>query len=170
MGRRRSWLWFFGLVMVLGVVAVVAPLVHNLRMQLTPAQLAEAEERWRLNGPADYDLDFIERLNDDAAGDRLLIRVRAGKVVAVLRDGVPLSPKELPAPERQLYTVPGLFQQMAERLEEDRTSGKRNYATAYFDSKTGFPVRYVHRERGSHRRLEWNVKLAPPGQPLSAAH
>jgi uncharacterized protein DUF6174 len=163
MARRRSWLWFFGVIVILGAVAVVAPLVHNLRMQLTPAQLAEAEERWRLNGPADYDLDFSERLNEDAEGDRLLIRVREGNVVAVLRDGKPLSTDELPASERQLYSVPGLFKQIAGRLEEDRAAGKRNYATAYFDNTTGYPVRYVHRDRGTRHRLEWIVRLLAPG-------
>jgi hypothetical protein len=163
MPRSKRWLWFFGLLALLGAVAVVLPLVYNLRMQLTPAQLAEAEERWRQNGPADYDLDFTERLNDDAEGDKLLVRVRGGEVVAVLREGEPLSAKELPVPERQLYSVPGLFRQIEKRLQEDRASGRRNYATAYFEKKTGYPARYVHRERGTRRRLEWHVKLLPPG-------
>ena len=175
MARPRHWFWFFGVLLALGAVAVALPLIYNLRMQLTPAQLAEAEERWQAHGPADYDLDFTERLNDDAEGDKLLIRVRGGEVVDVLREGKPLSAKDLPTAERQLYSVPGLFSQIGQRLAEDRAAGRRNYATAYFDKITGYPVRYVHRERGSRRRLEWVVKLKPAGaapapasRPLSA--
>ena len=163
MARSRRWLWFFGLLVVLGAIAVTAPLIYNLRMQLTPAQLAEAEERWRRHGPTDYDLDFVERHNDDQEGDKLLIRVRGGKVVAFLREGEPVSAKELSPSEWQAYSVPGLFRQIGEQLQEDRSAGGRTYATAFFDRTTGFPVRYVHRVSRSRARLEWNVKLLPPG-------
>ena len=168
MVRSRRWLWFFGLLAMLVAVSVALPLIYNLRMQLTPAQLAEAEERWRHNGPTDYDLDFVERHNDDQEGDKLLIRVRGGKVVNFLRAGEPVSEKELSASEWQAYSVPGLFRQIGEQLQEDRAAGRRNYATAFFDRKTGFPVR-VCPPRPSRRTPGVERQTAAAGLTLAAA-
>lgn len=161
MVRSRRSLWFFVLLLVLGAVAVAAPIVYNLRLQLTPAQLADAEARWRQHGPSDYDLEYVQRIDDEPPGPNYRIRVRGGKVVDVRRGGKPAPPSEFPASEWQAYSVPGLFGQIQAYFAEDERARRRNYATAFFDRHTGYPLRYIHRVRGSHQRLEWNVKLLP---------
>ena len=168
MPRSRRWAWYFGVLALLGAIAVTAPLVVNLRAQLTPEKLEEAEARWRERGPSDYDLHFQERVGSGLGPvERHLVVVRGGKVVRVSRlEGDKEVPEEdLPSSEVQAYGVAGLFRRIGRHLDEDRQAGARNYATAAFDPKTGCPLRYVRLVRASRERLEWVVELLPPRHP-----
>jgi hypothetical protein len=60
--------------------------------------------------------------------------------------------------------VEALFRQMESLLAGDTAEGRRNYATADFDPVDGHPTHYVHRVRGTSRRLEWNVQLTRVSQ------
>ena len=63
--RWRRWVPFFLVLVALGAVAVVVPIVYNLRLQLRPEQLEQARQRWREQGPPDYDLS-CERKTTEA--------------------------------------------------------------------------------------------------------
>src|SRR5438552_1562842 len=85
--RSRSWLWFFAAVAVLGAAAVAINWTYNVRQQLTPEQLAAAEQLWQQHGPADYDLE-VEKVVSGAgsegepARDHITAKVRGGRVLA----------------------------------------------------------------------------------------
>src|SRR5262245_47338849 len=90
----RSWVWFFAALAVLAIAAVAINWTYNARQQLTPEQLAAAEERWKQHGPADYDLE-VEKIisgaaSDAAVRDRITVRVRRGQVVAAELNGAEL--------------------------------------------------------------------------------
>jgi hypothetical protein len=163
MSHSRRWVWYFVVLLVLGAVAVIVPLVYNLRAQLTPEQLETARALWDRNGPADYDLLYQERI-DSGPVETFRVAVRGGKVVDVFRREGSKETKleELSLSERQAYGVPELFGRIERFLDEDRAAARRNYVTAAFDSKDGHPVRYVRRVAGTQKRLECVVELLPP--------
>src|SRR5205823_616117 len=126
---NRSWVWFFLCLAAAGMFAVVTPLVYNFRQQLRPEQLDAARDRWRREGPADYDLLFEEKRDGDPRPDQYRVVVRGGRVCAVYGNGelrlaeeqaTPLGAAvgstlaavaaERP-PQRELtgYTIEGLF-------------------------------------------------------------
>jgi hypothetical protein len=174
--RGRRWVWFFLYLAAAGAVAVTVPLVYNLTLQLTPAQLAAARARWQAEGPRDYDLQYKQMLTrgGEAEESEWVVRVRGGKVVAVTCDGEPLLPDPaaglaagpavaaLPAGAYQGLDVEGKFARMEADLARDAAEGRRSYTTAVFDARDGHPLRYVRRVRAAGERLEWELMLKPP--------
>ena len=161
MPRSRRWVWYFGVLLVLGVVALTVPLVYNLKAQLTPGQLEAARALWKEHGPADYDLLYQEKI-DAGPVERFLVEVRGGKVSVWRCEGDEKTKlKELTPSQRQAYTVPGLFERMERLLIEDRAASRRNYVTAVFDARDGHPTPYVRRVSGTQQRLEWVIKMLP---------
>jgi predicted outer membrane lipoprotein len=172
-------MWYFAFLGVAGVFAVITPLVYNMRQQLRPEQLEQAQERWKEYGPADYDLLWEEKLDGDPRANEYRTEVRRGKVRRVFVNQDMWLAKELATPlggglglgvaalakerlpERALtgYTVEGLFKTIEKDLNSNADSGSINFATATFDPKDGHPIRYIYRKRRSQERLEWNVKL-----------
>src|SRR4051794_36771150 len=161
MPRSRRWVWFFAVLLVLGVVAVTVPLVYNLKAQLTPEQLEAARTLWKENGPADYGLLYQERI-DAGPVETFRVEVRGDKVSVWRREGgKEKNLEELTPSQRQAYTVPGLFDRMERFLEEDRAASRRNYVTAAFDARDGHPTHYVRRVSGTQERLEWVIEMLP---------
>jgi hypothetical protein len=179
---KHSWLWFFLLLAAAGVFAVVTPLIYNLRQQLQPEQLEAARERWKQNGPRDYDLMWEVKQYNDQRPDEYHVVVRDGKVwvVQANRDvwlaeelatplGGAVGPNFSAAVTERLpqhgltgYTVEAQFQTIEENLRKNAESGGMNFATAAFDKTDGHPLRYIYRVRHTPERLEWNVKLIRP--------
>jgi hypothetical protein len=154
--RSRRWLAFFAVLAVLGLVAIIVPLVVNLRLQLTPEQIAEARQRWRDNAPASYEL--IYRVQTETAGqtseDQYLVQVRDHRPVRVEVNG-----EKIPLHAAARRGVQGLFDEMERRLQDDRASGEHNYARATFDPTDGHPTHYVYSSRRARTRIEWDLKL-----------
>jgi hypothetical protein len=160
--RPRAWVWFFVALAVMSAAAVILPIVYNVSIQLRPEQLAAARERWKANGPRDYDLQYQEKITENGVQteSNWLVQVRDGKATAVTCDG-----RELPAAEYPNLTVEGQFAEIERGLQLDLAEGaRRNYATAAFDLRDGHPTHYVRRVHGSGDRLEWNVNLFKPGE------
>jgi hypothetical protein len=161
--RPRAWVWFFVILAALGATAVTLPLVYNLSIQLKSEELAAARERWKANGPRDYDLQFQEKItqNGEQTESNWSVEVRDGRPTAVTRDG-----QALPAAEYPNLTVEGQFAEIERGLQLDVAEGaRRNFATAAFDLRDGHVVHYVRRVRGSGERLEWNVNLFRVDEP-----
>jgi Family of unknown function (DUF6174) len=165
-------LWFFVPLLVLGTTAVIIPIVYNLAVQLKPEQLIAARERWRQHGTQDYDLEYMAKYDQNPDADEIGVRVRDGKVVRVIMNArvlrfddatglaLGLAVRTLPPRDFSGQTVEGMFDQIERRMREDAAStGRRNYATASFDSRDGHPSRYVHRVAGTKMREEWQIKL-----------
>src|SRR5438445_6353353 len=122
MPRSLRWAWYFGVLLVMGVVAITVPLVYNLKAQLTPEQLEAARELWKENGPADYELLYQERI-DTGPVETFHVEVRGGKVSVWRREGGKETKlEELTPSQRQEYTVPGLFERMERFLKEDQAA------------------------------------------------
>jgi hypothetical protein len=149
--RHRSWIWFFASLLLLAAVAVATPWIVNVRQQLTLEELAVKESLWREHGPRDYHLEYVELVDRDPQGDRCQVEVRGGKVTAAWCNGQPAT-----AP---VWTVDAMYDYIESMLEEDRSTGQRNYNVATFDAADGHPVHYVRWVRGSQHRLEWHVRL-----------
>ena len=60
----RRWVWYFVVLALMGATAIILPIVYNLSLQLRPEDLAAARQRWKANGPRDYDLQFQEKITE----------------------------------------------------------------------------------------------------------
>jgi len=173
------WVAFFLVLAALGAAAVVIPLVYNLRLQLTPGQLAEARARWEASGPRAYDLGYLVRTDDGQAtgNEEYVVRVRDGRVVLVgcNRELLRLTPAAgcvagpggawaVPGVNPQDFGVEALFRTIETNLRRDAAQGGRNYATATFDPHDGHPIHYIRRARGTGERQEWTLQLHRPGE------
>jgi hypothetical protein len=169
--RPRAWMGYLVLLVLLSAVAAVVPIVYNLRQQLRPEQLAAARQRWRDNGPNDYDLTFAIRYDRETLPQRHLVIVRGGKVVFAACEGeiVTLSPAlraaaGLPAGglgREPGQDVPAIFDHIEDLLHEP--GAERNFLVAMFDTRDGHPRRIIRRIRRSSTREEWNLRLWPAG-------
>jgi hypothetical protein len=185
--RPRRYVWFFAVLALCGTAAVTIPIVYNLHLQLKPEQLAEVRQSWRLNGPRDYDLSFhvlsgrdSEVLSGrDSESDEHQAIIRDGRVRWVVQPDGALASREqrdvlgaalgssLPAwcgrglseEELQAWSVPGIFDKIAQGLAENAAAGGSNYATASFDPVDGHPIHYVRRVKATGERLELTIKL-----------
>src|SRR5438445_339376 len=81
--RNRYWIWFFVLVGLLALAAVVTLITYNLGQQLKAEQVTAARGRWEKHGPADYDLFYTISRQDQngSAEEEYAIQVRHGRVV-----------------------------------------------------------------------------------------
>jgi hypothetical protein len=66
--------------------------------------------------------------------------------------------RALPADPTKDHGIEGLFEVIETTLYQDHSRGQHNYATATFDPVDGHPLRFVHRIRGTHQRIEFHVK------------
>ncbi len=177
--HSRRWLAFFAVLAVLGLAALIIPIVYNLSIQLRPEQVAQARALWQRAAPRNYDLDELVLTShggDEMDKDRYVILVRDGRTVligsndvliyvdpslaAVLGPPVLALPPEDPA----RYGIEALFAQMEEALQHGVAAGGRDYVTATFDPHDGHPTRYIHRVRGTGEREEWLPRLDRPGE------
>jgi hypothetical protein len=174
---RGSWLWFFAVLAVLGIAAMVIPIVYNLSQQLRPEVLAAARQRWHEHAPADYRLELLVQTTHEGneEKDEYVLEVRGGRVrmagsnkellyldpsMAVLVGPAILA---LPPEDLRRHGVEALFDRMEEALKDNAAAGGRNYLTAKFDPIDGHPEHYVCRIRGTKERVEWFVRLERPG-------
>jgi len=146
----------------MSAAAITLPIIYNISLQLRPEELASARQRWKANGPRDYDLQFQEKITEhgESSDSEWVVKVRDGKVTVVTCDS-----ETLPAADYPDLTVDGQFAVIEKGLQLDLATGvRRNYATAAFDLGDGHPTHYVRRVRGSGDRLEWNVNLKKPAE------
>jgi hypothetical protein len=172
-GHSRRWIGFFLVLAGLAAVAIIVPLFYNLSIQLRPGQLVEARRRWQENAPLNYDLEYLIRTTHSGQDEEraYLVQVRGGQVVLVVCNSevVYLDPSlaliaglgvsVLSSEDPKQFGVPALFDEIEAALLRNELSGRRNFATAQFDSKDGHPFHYVHRVRGAKERVEWNIKM-----------
>jgi hypothetical protein len=155
--RRRGWIWYFVVLVVLAAVGIWIPIQYNRNQQLTRDQLEAARALWKLNGPQDYDLHYTKQ--GDATGT-FDVEVRGGKVVDAKLDG-----REL---ERRLCAtvdMPALFDDIEQFLEMDSQPNRpRVFAVAAFDRADGHLIHYVRSVSALRQRVEITVEMrrVPP--------
>jgi len=161
--KSHAWVWFFAVLAVLAVGAVVGNWYYNLSQQLTPEQLQAAEDLWKKNGPRDYDLHIVREVSGanssgEPAHEELLAKVRNGKVVMVTLNGRPLEPRLFPE-----YDVEAWFDFIERFLEIDHQPGApRTFTRARFAPTDGHILEYVRRVSGTRERQSFRTEVLPP--------
>ncbi len=147
-------------VFVIGLLAAATvPLVHVLTRPstgepLTQDRLAEARACWAERGPRSYALDV------DVRGARHHIEVRDGAVVTMTTDGNAVSEGA-----REYWSIDGMFRFLSEELSNlQRPEAAYGVSDpddvvlrAEFDSKYGYPARFLRHVLGQDRSVEWQV-------------
>jgi hypothetical protein len=150
--RRRGWIWYFVVLVILAAAGVWIPIQYNRNQQLTREQLEAARALWKQNGPQDYDLHYTKQ--GDATGT-FDVQVRGGKVLRAELDG-----REL---ERRLYPtvdMPALFDDLERFLEMDSQPNRpRVFAVASFDRTDGHLMHYVRSVSALRQRVEITVEF-----------
>jgi hypothetical protein len=171
--RFRSVALGIGLGMAAGVVLIpcgivlyfwASALVQGRLPPLTQAEFDAAQERWRENGPLDYDLRVV--LSGSQTGT-IHVEVRNGRTTAMTRNGV--------APEQRrtwdVWTVPGQFEMIAVELaaasdpdaDFGGAKGSQMILRAEFDPHYGYPRKYQRIVLGTPHEITWETTLLAPG-------
>jgi hypothetical protein len=158
--RRSTWIWFYAVLGLLAVAAIVVPLVtiplvHGLE-PVTLERLQLARQMWDRAGPRDYDMEY--RKQGSLTGT-FAVQVRNGRAVSVLMDGQALPARELP-----YHTMPVMFDDLERLLElAQKPAAAGTILRARFDPKDGRLVRYIYSyTTGTSRmQIEVSVKLRP---------
>ncbi|MBI3407060.1 MAG: hypothetical protein HY040_01725 [Planctomycetes bacterium] len=162
--RNSGWIWYFAIVFGLAVLGTVWLGVFNLNLQLTQEQFTAAREKWIARKPADYDLVYTIKNDDESQGPEYSIRVRGGKLVHVLEDGV-----ELCAGNAAQRSMEAMFELMQKNLDAgSRPGAEKVYVRARFHEGNGAVLEYVRRVMGTRRRLEISVKKFRFGDDLKS--
>lgn len=150
-----------GSLLVVGSAVVVFVLARVPMSPLTLEALEAARTKWRQTGITDYDLTY------DMAGGTYTVRVRAGRVVTLTRDG------ELTTSHRPVdFTVDGLFDTLERELDlldnpNSPFGGDPStiLLRVRFDHERGYVRRYLRAVGGSGRSEKIEVQhfaLLPP--------
>ena len=119
--------------------------------EIDQAQLDAARQKWKANGPSDYDITVA------VSGTRAAVyhvEVRDGKAIQATRDETPLTdPRTLGT-----WSVPGMFDTMQSDVDHIdqpiQISEKESHHVsprAEFHPELGYPIRY--------RRIEWRSNI-----------
>src|SRR5262245_19678572 len=112
--RNSGWIWYFAIVFLLAVLGTLWLGLFNLSVQLTQDQLSAAREKWNAHKPADYDLVYTIKNDPESPGREYSVRVRGGKLIHVLEDGLELSPDQAGS-----FTMEAILDLMQKNLDAD---------------------------------------------------
>jgi hypothetical protein len=186
-GKSRVWIVFFLMLAFMAGLGIVVPLVYNLSLQLKTEDAAAAKKLWQTKGPADYDLEYRTKVDKDEPieyrvavrnGQVAFVATPKGDIVVMSEEAqeafglaagsaAAICPPRTASSEEltRQHTIDGFFRLIEAKLSDDVAVGGRNYATATFDPECGYPIRYIHRVRGSDERIELNAHLLPAYTP-----
>jgi hypothetical protein len=161
--RSRGWLVYFVLVFGVAIAAAVTLGVINRLQQLTPEELAASRALWEKRKPADYDMVYVQRINDAKTWDAYTVQVRGGKVVSVKLNHLELSERQ-----RHYHSMDALFDHIERFLEIDYKPGAPStYLRGSFDPENGHLREFVRRVMNSTTRVQLRVEefnvLTPEG-------
>jgi hypothetical protein len=151
------------LVTFAAIVVVVVLARRHTAPPLTADVLADAQERWRKHGPADYRMDVIVT---GRQASRYHVEVSGGKPTRVLRDD-----RSTTARTWHYWTVPGLFEVLEHDMEcsDDPTRGfgaqpgSQAVLRAVFDSELGYPRKFERLILGEpNLDMTWEITLFEP--------
>lgn len=156
--RRRTWVWFFAVLIVLTIIASVIPLIvvpqlHGL-VPVTPALLRDARAAWERNGPLDYDLEYQKK---GSVANTFVVQVRNRQAVSVLMDGQPIEPRLY-----RYHTMEALVDDLERFLDlASKPDSPAAILQARFHPIDGHLVRYLYSVPTTRQQIEVSVKLRP---------
>lgn len=143
---------------LVSLVILVVVVAGRSTPALTAEALGDAEQRWREDGPAGYDLDLVQSGRQSA---RYHVEVRQGRVTAMTcNDRAPRRRASWDA-----WSVPGQFEVIRRELEGKgepvrafgAPAGSQVVLRAAFDSHYGFPMKYERVVLGTSLAIQWEV-------------
>jgi hypothetical protein len=150
--RVPRWVWFFLVLGLLAVIAIIIPLWFNLSQQLRPEDVARARAVWEEKRPADYDLDYTLQ---GLTPERFTVQVRHGRTESVTGPDGPLPPGSCPFTD-----MDSLFRFVEANLTKDGERGSaRTFTVAGFAPEDGHILHYVRSVLRTRERIEIDVKL-----------
>jgi hypothetical protein len=157
--RNRNWVWFFVVLALLALAAVGISTAYNLRQQLRPDALENAQALWKEKGPASYVLEYTKTIGEP---ETFVVKVRHRRTVSVMLypgdrvqgNGHSLEPRLFP-----YYGMDALFDDMARYLKMDAEPGApRAMNRAVFDPQDGHLLDYVRSVSQTGQRVHIEVK------------
>jgi len=159
--KNKRWLWFFLVVIVLGLAAVSSLIAFNWSRQLKPDELAAARLHWGQRGPRSYQLTYVIKIGLDEQATSYVVRVRDGRVVSASVNGLPEKRQRF-----GYYGMEALFDYMGDFLENDAKLRRRIYIHGVFDPQTGALREFVRRVMGGNERVKIAAEpLVPLEEP-----
>ena len=159
----RPWLWYFVLLTLLSIVAVSIQVWFARGRVLTMEKVLAAEQLWRTNGPASYDLNYTTR-RGNLPVDTFQVQVRNGKAVSVLCNGKPIEERL-----NRYWTMPALFSFIEDYMRMDDEAAKegkrRPYAFGAFNPETGYLLRFAHGQNDALNGIEIRTEFTPVSDP-----
>ena len=146
------------LVTFVAIVVVVVLSRRHTAPPLTAAALADAQQRWQKNGPADYGMDLIVT---GRQASHYHVEVQAGQPSRVLRNDQPTTSRTW-----HYWTVPGLFEVLEHDMDcsDDPTRGfgarrgSQAVLRAVFDAELGYPRKFERLILGEpHLDMTWQI-------------
>ena len=124
---------------------------------LDEAELQAAEERWRDEGPADYEMRVHVTGRQPS---EFRVQVRRGRPVSLTRNG-----NATPQRMWDVWTVEGLFDTIHQEIELAQNPagpfgsppGTQVVERAEFDQRFGYPRRYQRIVMGTELEIAWEV-------------
>ncbi len=147
--------------LALGLLAMIALAIMTRGRgspRLSPEAFQAAMDKWKQQGPQDYNLEVQVRGNQPAT---YYVEVRGGDARLALRNGKPLTQRRT----FSTWSVPGMFATMSRDVDalERRAAGQADASTpelnlrATFDPRYGYPARYRRLQYQSSVEVEWEV-------------
>ncbi len=170
--KPRQWIWYFVVLGLLAVTAIVTLVSFNLRQQLKPEQLEAARLLWKEKQPRDYDLQWTKKSGGSTATFQVWVRHGRVQGVVMKQGDAPEKATAIPLPPRLYadYDMTALFDDIERFLKIDaEPRSPRAFNVASFDSADGHLIHYRRSVMGTGQSVEiGNVKLHPeaPGTPV----
>lgn len=164
---RRSWIWFFVILVVLTATSIGIQIWYNQGRQLTMEKLKDAQAKWKEHHIRDYDLEYTAKKGE--SGDEVYqVRVRGGKVVEVVRNGKPLEERL-----HHYHDMPALFGFIEDYLRLDDEAAKngtrRPFLMGDFHPELGYLRRFVRSVNATRERIEIIVSFKLVNDNATAA-
>ena len=163
-GRRRMRASTLAFAAIVGLAAAFSTLLaatifarRSALPALSEADLQTAEERWRDEGPADYEM-LVRVTGRQPSVFR--VRVRRGQPVSLTRNGNATQKRMW-----DVWTVEGLFDTIHQEIELARdpggpfgsAPGTQVVERAAFDERFGYPRKYQRIVMGTPLEIAWEV-------------
>lgn len=153
---------------VTGVLVALAIVNRDPSPEVTRELLDNAVQRWKENGPANYD---VETVVEGRRKDVYRVSVRDGEPVSLVHNGT-----QIDRPQGwETWSVPGMFDTIRRDVKtvERVQSGQADKYTprlrlkADFDRKYGYPKRYRRTPKSGGGEIIWHVNKFEVVEPKS---
>jgi hypothetical protein len=161
--RKHAWVWFFVILAVLALAAIVILIRYNLSQQLTPERLEKAWKLWEEKRPPNYVLTYTK---EGSTTGTVVVVVRDGKVKSVvlpekkIKNGREETVKvKVREDQYDRHDMSGLFQDLKGFLAIKKKEGTNVFLRASFDPDDGHIREYTYSNSRGRQRIQVITEL-----------